>query len=683
MGKVRTQRIYHGLIVSFTLSFFLFSPLLAQEFSVEIDRYKKQLREDPNNIDAMMQLARYLSWSGRLDEAIESYKEILKRKPEHVEAEIGLATVYSWQKKYAESSRMFRKIIEKYPDNVEALVGLGRVYSWQGEYQKSIKVFTDALRFDAENRELLLGLGRVYSWSKRYTESEAVYKKLLDKDPKDIETLRGLANTYKWGEKYSKGIEIELKVLDIEPKNVDSMLSIGYMYGQLGAIKQSVHWYEKAGRLAPERADIQAHLGILYSHTAQVDSAANAFKKAISLQERDIQNYISLGRVYSWQNKMQDAEKLYKKALEINPQSAGAYSGLGQLYFYNGLWSKSIEYYKKSLKLDPFYVESLQGLKRVSLLKSPTYTTRYNLFVSNYKTTLNDEPLVKEYQHVFAHELGYRWGPINYIEARVQQTQYAQRDLATGFRDYLFDEKTVSLRFDKSLWKDKLGFSVRYDQELFDSVGEPQNFTLQGEQWFQFGYGLLRFETGPLFAIASFSREPHIKTIGNVLDVDILSTSGGSAGYDFTDTLSVIGNFFFQDFTKGTRDRRDWKGIVNWRLPFLREMELGYEFRHRDRPGVVTNSGTIRYTDRFIKDKFLIEGLYRLDSENHSENFGRTNKNIFQIFGSYPIIDWIHLNTDVTFQVQRGSDLDNFKVFRNYITFILDWDAVRGKYYQD
>lgn len=683
MGKVRAQRVCAFLVGLFIL----WIPLFGQDFSSQIDKYKKELRENPDNIDAMIQLARNLSWSGRLDESVDQYKEVLKRNPDNIEAQIGLATVYSWQKKYSESTRMLKKILEKYPDNTDALVSLGRVYSWQGEYQKSIQIFQDAMKRSPEDREILIGLGRVYGWNKQYGLSEQMYQKILSKKPKDLETLRGLANTYKWAEQYTKGIHTELQILEMEPNDVDSMLSIGYMYGQLGAMGQSIHWYEKASKIAPTRADIQAHLGILYSHNAQVDSAANAFKKAISLEERDIENYISLGRVYGWQNKMDDAEKLFKKAIEINPQSAGAYSGLAQLYFFNGQWEESIVNYKKSLRIDPYYIEALQGLKRVSLLKAPSYTFRYNLFVSNYMDAFTRNPTVKEYQHIFSHEFTYKFSPSKLIEVRYFEDQYAQRDLDTGFRDYLFSEKIMSGKFDfpilPKLLKNRLVFSGRYDQEFFERIGNRHTYNLVHDEWFPGGYSLLRYEQGPFLSVASYSREPHIRQGSGMVDIDHLDTWGGSVNYDFNESLSWIGNFFFNDYQKPTRDRRDWRTILNYRLPFFKPLELGYEFRYRDRPEVLTNSATFRLTDRYLKDKLLLEGLYRLDNDNQSENFGMTHKHVFEAFASYPIVDWITLNTDVTFQLQTGTDRDNFKVFRNYITFLLDWDAIHGRYYKD
>lgn len=683
------------------LSLILFSsPLFSAPFDAEIEKYRAVVQANPKDLDSMVLLARYLSWSEKYEEAIQYFKKVLEIQPDHAEAKMGLATVYSWQKKYKESIKLYKEVLNRYPDSIDAMTGLARVYSWDGDTKSAVQMFQKALQFSPENRDALLGLGRVYSWNKEYKKSEEAYKKALSKNPRDIELLRGLANTYKWSEQHTKGIHTELKILEIEPANVDSMLSIGYMYGELGAMAQSIHWYEKASKIAPDRGDIQAHLGLLYTRNAQIDSATIAFKKAISLQELDIQSYISLGRVYSWQNKMEEAEKLYKRAIEINPQSAGAYAGLAQLYFFNGFWDKSIANYEKSLKIDPFYVEALQGLKRVKLLKAPAFISRYHLFYNIYRDTLTDIRVREENIHTSSNELFIPYEPGKAIEARFQFSQNALNntdkdpnvDLAKQDREYMYDQYVGSFRLDHPLIRKKLYFSGRFDMERFErhSRRGKHRFNFPHAEWLPTGFSLLRFETPRFFSIGSFSRESVVSqsataTHSRDLYVDPLETYGIASGYDFTSHFRVIANLFFQDFQKkrGFRDRRDIRGIAFLRLPFFEPIELRYELRHISRPSASTNVGAIRFSERYFKENYLIDLLYEFHSENHSENFGGTYKNVFRLIQSFPLAQWMTFNIDGFAQINTGQDRDRFFALRSYLTFILDKDAMRGRYYKD
>lgn len=695
---LRYQNIFFIFTILLIIS--LTSNPLSAEFDAEIEKYRKAIEANPSDLDSMVQLARYLSWSEKFEEAITYFKKVLGIQPDHAEAKIGLATVYSWQKKYKESMKLYQEVLRKYPDSVDAMAGLARVQSWAGDYKMSIQTFQKALQFAPDSRDAMLGLGRVYSWNKEYKKSEEVYKKALAKNPKDIEILKGLANTYKWSEQHTKGIHTELRILDIEPNNVDSMLSIGYMYGELGAIGQSVHWYEKAAKIAPDRGDIQAHLGLLYTRTARIDSAAIAFKKAISLQELDIQSYISLGRVYSWQNKMEESEKLYKRAIEINPQSAGAYAGLAQLYFFNGFWDKSIDYYQKSLKIDPLYIEALQGLKRVKLLKAPTFISRYHLFYNILRDTLTDIRVREENVHLNSNEFFIPFMPGKALEARFQIAQTALNntdkdpnvDTTNKDREFIYDQYVGSFRLDYPLYKKRFYFSGRFDLERFEQHGDDfeHRFNLPHPEWLPTGFALLRVEAPRFFSIGSFSRESVVTqsalaSHSRDLFIDPLDTVGIAAGYDFTSHFRTIASFSVQDFQKkrGFRDRFDKRGIVFFRLPFFEPIELRYELRHISRPSASTNLGAIRFSERYFKEKYLIDLLYEFHSENHSENMGGTYKNVFRLIQSFPLAQWITFNLDGFAQINGGQDRDRFWALRTYLTFILDKDAMRGRYYKD
>ncbi|MEK7791430.1 MAG: tetratricopeptide repeat protein, partial [Deltaproteobacteria bacterium] len=64
------------------------------QFESEIEKYRKAIEANPNDLDSMVQLARYLSWSEKYEEAITYFKKVLAVQHDHAEAKVGLATVY-------------------------------------------------------------------------------------------------------------------------------------------------------------------------------------------------------------------------------------------------------------------------------------------------------------------------------------------------------------------------------------------------------------------------------------------------------------------------------------------------------------------------------------------------------------------------------------------------------------
>ena len=130
----------------------------AQNFDQQIDEQRVKLRQNSQDIDALLNLARYLSWSGRLEEASRTYKQVLVIKPGQVEAEIGLAAVfyitgYSWLILAAAAMALFpdsltllhcifpaNKLLKKHMNTLQRFRSLIRVFLMM-RYSGPSKIF--------------------------------------------------------------------------------------------------------------------------------------------------------------------------------------------------------------------------------------------------------------------------------------------------------------------------------------------------------------------------------------------------------------------------------------------------------------------------------------------------------------------------------------------------------------
>jgi len=88
-------------------------------------------------IQSLFEEARSLKSKGAYEEAIELYQEIIKEDPENYEAIRELAQVYSWNKEYDKSIQYYDKLLSKNPKDYDALLGKAQVLSWKGEYNKA------------------------------------------------------------------------------------------------------------------------------------------------------------------------------------------------------------------------------------------------------------------------------------------------------------------------------------------------------------------------------------------------------------------------------------------------------------------------------------------------------------------------------------------------------------------
>jgi tetratricopeptide (TPR) repeat protein len=83
------------------------------------------LAQDPKNIAARSHLARVLSWSGDLSEAVAQADLVLKDQPEHKDALLVKGDALQWQGRYVEAIPIYQKLVAQDGD-FDARVGLSR-----------------------------------------------------------------------------------------------------------------------------------------------------------------------------------------------------------------------------------------------------------------------------------------------------------------------------------------------------------------------------------------------------------------------------------------------------------------------------------------------------------------------------------------------------------------------------
>ncbi len=129
----------------------------SQRFDEAINRYERALAIDPAEETARMERAKVLSWSGRYDAALEAFRGILRDDPDNVDAQLGIARVKSWSGNQSAARTEYETILDKDPRNISAMVGVAQTYAWSGDEATAREWYDAILAADPEQRSALLG----------------------------------------------------------------------------------------------------------------------------------------------------------------------------------------------------------------------------------------------------------------------------------------------------------------------------------------------------------------------------------------------------------------------------------------------------------------------------------------------------------------------------------------------
>lgn len=182
-----------------------------------LDRFKKAMETDPNNLSSYIAMAGVYVREKRLDEAITQYEAILKKNPKFLAGYMALGTIYDTQGNSEKAEASYRKALEinrdfapaannlawglaerggnidealtyaqiakeKLPKNAAVMDTLGWVYYLKGSYLNAIAELQDSVALDPENPVIQYHLGMALYKNKQADLAREHLEKALKTD---------------------------------------------------------------------------------------------------------------------------------------------------------------------------------------------------------------------------------------------------------------------------------------------------------------------------------------------------------------------------------------------------------------------------------------------------------------------------------------------------------------------
>ncbi len=113
------------------------------------------------SVEDRFTMARYLSWSGRFDEAIRELNMILSEDPGNADARVHLARCLSWKGDLRGSLDESSKVLAGSPDNKDALLVRANALKWSGNPNAGISIYKNLLE-RGEDFDTRLGLSQAF-----------------------------------------------------------------------------------------------------------------------------------------------------------------------------------------------------------------------------------------------------------------------------------------------------------------------------------------------------------------------------------------------------------------------------------------------------------------------------------------------------------------------------------------
>jgi tetratricopeptide (TPR) repeat protein len=338
--------IFLILLVIVGYRYYFYNVKQVEELPVNktIKELEAQVRKNPLNINARVQLASAYLAVKRWDDAIRQCLEVLKVDKENQAALTMAAFAYLQKEDYDKALEMCKKEIDTYANAGMALENryladaffYSAVAYWKkGNLDKAIYHANRAALIRRSDADVMFFLGRLY------------YEK----------GLHGNAEIY-----FQKAIRFD-------PKYLDAHYGLGQVYEKMGLLGMAVNEYERAYNLDQTRKEFREKSDELLEKL-----------EGKAAKNPDFEILVQLGFAYMGRHQWDQAVKTIERAIKLKPDDPLGYYALG--YTYERAWAnykdkdelkaanyktRAMEAYEKCLKLDKDYEGALAGKKRLQL----------------------------------------------------------------------------------------------------------------------------------------------------------------------------------------------------------------------------------------------------------------------------------------------------------------------------
>ena len=300
-------------------------PSAAEEYIKALSLY------DGFSIEDRFMMAQYISWSGKLDEAISLLEQILLEEPGHLKARIQLAKCHLWKGNLSVALEESSRALEASPGDKDVLLVRANLFRLMGEIDASISIYRDILE-NSEDFDARLGLSTAYLAAGNL--------------PGAIEQAQQLVPRYPHHERELAALQVELDnaaLANAAPeKGAETAASdlVADSAEAAGTPREKAMWHVRSGDLLRQGNDNRG--------------AADEYVKALSLYDGFTTAELFMFSQYlSWGGQLDEAIRVLEKILSEEPDNLKARIHLARCHSWNGNQSAALTEANKALAASP------------------------------------------------------------------------------------------------------------------------------------------------------------------------------------------------------------------------------------------------------------------------------------------------------------------------------------------
>ena len=267
---------------------------------------------------------------GDLAGAIALYRKALKREPSNIDALFLLGRAHCQQGELDAGAELFRKIVKLRPQHAPAHTLLGRVMAQTGHPREAIPCYDRALTADpgfamalVNKADALVALGR---------DAEAVgnFERAIKLAPDIAELHFGLANAMQRLGRFEDAVSHYQRAIALKTDLPGIHADLARALGALGRWQEALPNVQQAVRLAPNAANAHHAMGFTLWNLEHDQEALASFDKALALDPRHVEAAMARGVLLHELGRLEESRDQLARVIALSPSKTAAYLHLSE-----------------------------------------------------------------------------------------------------------------------------------------------------------------------------------------------------------------------------------------------------------------------------------------------------------------------------------------------------------------
>jgi protein O-GlcNAc transferase len=242
------------------------------------------------NINGALRSALQHQQTGNFKQAENLYRKILKKQPDNFDALHMLGVLLSQTGQHNPATEYIEKAIQLKPTSFHAHYNLGNVFAATGHNEQAISCYRMSLQINQDFVPPSMALGNIFQAQKQFDESIACYNKVIAFTPDPYEAHHNLGDILLEIGEVHEAISHYVKALEINPDLPGTYNNLGIALKAQGRLEEAINAYQKAVMLNPQFTNAWYNLGTVLRQMGKMEEAVNAYDMALRSNPNDIKS---------------------------------------------------------------------------------------------------------------------------------------------------------------------------------------------------------------------------------------------------------------------------------------------------------------------------------------------------------------------------------------------------------